>query len=216
MFDLGGVLIELTGVPAFSSWLGDRMAPDEIWRCWLASPAVRDFEAGRIDPEAFADRLIVEFALPVDRQQFLEDFTAWPRGLYPGAADLVDRAGRRCVCATLSNTNALHWPRFLKELGPPRIERELFEFHFASHLIGKLKPDHEVFEHAITALGCSPSEILFIDDQPLNVESARRAGIEAALAAGVVEAERVLTRFGVLRPPPRAGSLQARDDSKRG
>lgn len=79
---------------------------------------------------------------------------------------------------------------------------ELFEQDFASHLIGKIKPDRDVFEHAIDALECDPSEILFVDDQPLNVESARQTGIQAFVAKDIRQAERVLTECGVLVPAP--------------
>jgi putative hydrolase of the HAD superfamily len=198
LFDLGGVLIELAGVATFRSWLGDRLTAGEIWRRWLTSPAVRAFETGRIAPEAFADQLIHEFGLPVDRHQFLASFAAWPRGLFPGAAELVRRVDRRYVRATLSNTNVVHWSRLLEEFGLAG----LFDRHFASHLMGKLKPDPEVFEHVIADLRCAPSEILFLDDQPMNVESARHAGMHAVLANGTRQVERILIANGLL---PAAG-----------
>ena len=192
VFDLGGVLIELSGVPTFNAWVGDHVTPEEIWKRWLSSPAVRAFERGLIGVEDFADRLIDEFVLPVNRQQFVDAFDSWPRGLFPGAADLIRRVDRRCVRATLSNTNALHWPRFLAEFEP------LFDHHFPSHLTGRLKPDAEAFEHVIGVLQCEPAEVLFLDDQPLNAEAARKAGISAAVVRGLQEAERALTDFGCL------------------
>jgi putative hydrolase of the HAD superfamily len=198
LFDLGGVLIELSGVATFRSWIGDELAAEEIWRRWLTSSAVRAFETGQIAPDVFADRLIHEFGLPVDRRQFLASFAGWPRGLLPGAAELVRRVDRRCIRATLSNTNVVHWSRLLEEFGLAG----LFDRHFASHLMGKLKPDQEVFEHVIASLRCAPSEILFLDDQPLNVESARHAGMHAVLANGTRQAESILIANGLL---PAAG-----------
>ncbi len=197
IFDVGGVLVELTGVATFRSWVGNRFTTEEIWRRWLTSPAVRAFETGRVGPDAFADQLIDEFGLPINRQELLAAFATWPRRTFPGAGDLIRRVDRRFVRATLCNTNVLHWRRF-REMGL----EELFEHHFPSHLMGKLKPDREVFEHVIDILECHPSEILFLDDQPLNVESARQVGIEAVLAAGVGQAEQVLAKFGVFNSTP--------------
>ena len=197
VFDVSGVLVELTGVATFRSWLGNRLTDEEIWRRWLASPAVRDFETGRVSPDVFADELIDEFVLPVNRDELLAAFTAWPRRTFPGAGDLIRRVNRRFVRATLCNTNVLHGSRF-QEMGL----EGLFEHHFPSHLIGKLKPDREVFEHVIDVLRCEPSEMLFLDDQPLNIKSARQVGIEAILANGVEEAEQVLERFGVVDSTP--------------
>lgn len=196
VFDVGGILVELTGVPIFQSWIGNRLTSEEVWRRWLTSPAVRAFEAGRVSPEVFADALIDEFDLPLGPREFLSAFESWPRRIMPGAAELVRRVDNRYIRATLCNTNVLHWPRFLYEMGLG----QLFERHFASHLIGKIKPDREMFDHALDALECDPSEMLFIDDQPLNVESARQAGIRAFVAKDVRRAERVLNEFGVLVP----------------
>ena len=194
LFDLGGVLIEFTGPSTLLRWLGGRLAPEQIWPLWLGSPAVRDFEAGRVEPHVFADRLIADLGLPVDRRQFLDDFAQWPRALYGGAAELLGRIRPPYLRASLSNTNVVHWPRMTDalELGA------LFDHHFPSHLTGKLKPDAEVFAHVAAALACEPSAILFLDDQPLNVEGARAAGLRATRVSGVAEAESALVAAGVL------------------
>jgi FMN phosphatase YigB (HAD superfamily) len=193
LFDLGGVLVELSGVGTFSEWMGNGVSHEEVWRRWLRSPAVRAFESGRIEAQPFADQLIAEFELRVDRDTLLMAFSGWPRGLFPGAADLVRGVRRHHVCATLSNTNALHWQRFIGEM---QLD-DLFDRHFASHLTGKLKPDQDVFEHVLASLACDPVRVVFVDDQPLNVEAARRAGMTAVLARGVEQAGQALAAAGV-------------------
>ena len=194
LFDLGGVLIEFTGPSTLLRWLGGRLTPEQVWPLWLRSPVVRDFERGLVEPDVFADRLIADLGLPVERRQFLDDFAAWPRGLYAGAAELIARVPASYARATLSNTNAVHWPRITDEMKLG----ELFDQHFPSHLVGKLKPDREVFVHVAQTLGCEPSAILFLDDQPLNVEAARAAGLRAVQASGVQGAESALIAAGVL------------------
>jgi putative hydrolase of the HAD superfamily len=116
LFDLGGVLIELTGVPTLLAWRGNRLTPEELWRMWLSSPIVRAFEAGKVSPDTFADQLIADLRLPVTRQEFLAAFRAWPRGVFPGAVDLVRRISPPYVRATVCNTNVLHWPRLIEEM----------------------------------------------------------------------------------------------------
>jgi putative hydrolase of the HAD superfamily len=193
LFDLGGVLVEVNSPASLTRWLGDRLTMEQVWPLWLASPVVRDFEAGRVGPEAFADRLIADLALPVDRAEFLADFARWPRALYDGAAELLARIPRAYVRASLSNTNAVHWPRMAEELKVG----SLLDRHFPSHLTGKLKPDPETFTHVAGALACEPAAILFLDDQPLNVEGARAAGVRAACVRGVAQAEAALVAAGV-------------------
>ena len=194
LFDLGGVLVEFRGPATLLGWLGGRLTPEQIWPLWLGSPVVRDFERGGVEPHVFADRLIADLALPLGRQQFLDDFARWPTGLYAGAAELIARIPPSYMRATLSNTNVVHWPRLTDELKLGA----LFDRHFPSHLTGKLKPDREVFVHVAETLGCEASSILFLDDQPLNVEAARAAGLRAVQASGVGGAESALVAAGVL------------------
>ncbi len=194
LFDLGGVLIELSGVSTMTRWAKDIETAEQLWTQWLASPAVRAFETGRIGPRDFADQLIEEMALPVSPEAFIEAFTHWPRGLFPGAMALVERISPRYTRAALSNSNALHWPRIMHEMGLEGV----FEHAFASHLIGKLKPDPEVFEHVLSTLDCDPSVVLFMDDNRLNVEAAQAFGMPAVEVAGLQAAEQALTAFQII------------------
>src|SRR5512132_3470305 len=65
IFDVGGVLVELTGVQQMLNWCGGRLTEAELWPLWLASPAVRAFEAGRCDAATFGSEVVREFALSV-------------------------------------------------------------------------------------------------------------------------------------------------------
>ena len=68
----------------------------------------------------------------------------------------------------------------------------------ASHLIGKIKPDAEAFQHVSEALACEPQEVLFLDDNSLNVIAANAVGMKALLVQGVLEAERALVDSRIL------------------
>jgi len=54
-----------------------------------------------------------------------------------------------------------------------------FEHKFMSYQIGFSKPDPRIYEHVIEKLPFSADELLFIDDKPSNVESAKNCGIES-------------------------------------
>jgi glucose-1-phosphatase len=180
LFDVGGVLVELSGVATLLEWLDQRLTAAQLWSLWLHSPSVRAFETGRIDGRQFAAGVLAELQLDIEPGYFLQAFTHWPTGLY-----------RR---ALLSNSNALHWPRVLDEMGLGA----LFEHRFASHLMGKIKPDAEAFEHVLEALDCSASQVLFLDDNVLNVEAARSIGMRAWQACGVQQARRSLQQAGII------------------
>jgi len=54
LFDVGGVLVQLGGVEVMLDWLGPSVGVDELWRRWLQSTSVRQFETGKIDAGRFA------------------------------------------------------------------------------------------------------------------------------------------------------------------
>ena len=194
LFDLGGVLIELAGMPTMMAWTRHTLSPEEFWKRWLASPAVREFESGKSTPESFSETLIGEFDLPVAPDAFLTQFLQWPRDTFPGTGPLLQKLSGAYLLGTLSNTNALHWERFNREMD----FMGYFDHHFPSHLTGLLKPDQEAFTHAIRILGVEAADILFFDDNRINVHGARAAGMHAHRVAGLVELESALATLGLL------------------
>jgi HAD superfamily hydrolase (TIGR01509 family) len=194
LFDVGGVLVQLSGVEVMLEWLGGRMTADELLRSWLLSAAVRQFESGKIDADEFAAGVVAEFALPVEPRRFLESFIAWPTGLYPGTSEMLALIPRSYQRAVLSNSNALHWPRVLDDM----LLGAAFDRHFVSHLTGRIKPDPDAFEHVAQTLGCRPGEVLFLDDNALNIEAAQRFGMYAIQVRGAAETRGALMDLGII------------------
>jgi HAD superfamily hydrolase (TIGR01509 family) len=193
LFDLGGVLIELSGVGAMRELSGIG-SDDELWARWLTCPWVRAFERGDCTATEFADGMVEEWALSVEPAVFLDAFREWPVGPLPGAEALVASVRRVVAVGCLSNTNALHteerfsrWPIFTE-----------FEPRLLSHQLGALKPDRELFDHVAELVQIAPARILFLDDNVINVEGATEAGFVARHARGVDEARQVLIDSGVI------------------
>lgn len=191
LFDLGGVLVELSGVGTMMQWT--RLGEAEIWHRWLHSDAVRKFESGKSTPAEFGQAVVQEFELSTSPDVFMEAFVQWPSGLFDGVVELLQRLSPRYHVSCLSNTNHLHWKRFETET---RLLDNLHS-HFASHHIGMMKPDIEIYHHVIRALDTPAGKILFFDDNQLNVDAARKAGMNALLARGVGEVERHLENLGL-------------------
>ena len=70
LFDLGGVIVELAGLPVWTRWSGHD--EQESWSRWLHSPAVRRFESGRSGTREFAAEVVAECDLPVSAEEFQE------------------------------------------------------------------------------------------------------------------------------------------------
>ncbi|RTZ94786.1 MAG: HAD family phosphatase [Deltaproteobacteria bacterium] len=194
LFDLGGVLIELSGIQQMLDWSRDSLSENDLWRRWLSSPAVRDFESGRSSPDRFAREMIVEFNLSVSATRFLYAFTRWTKGLYAGADVMLKSLSERYALGILSNTNALHWHRFETEMN----FLGYFDFVYPSHLTGYLKPDRETFQYVAKACGYQPGRILFLDDNTLNTDSAKSTGFNACRVSGVPDVLRQLTAMNLI------------------
>ncbi|TVR78436.1 MAG: HAD family phosphatase [Chitinophagaceae bacterium] len=80
----------------------------------------------------------------------------------------------------LSNTNELHLASLekylLKTYNFPDLAGFL-EKEYYSHLIGMRKPDMEIFNFVLTENKLSAAETLFLDDNPANIEAAKKLGI---------------------------------------
>lgn len=195
LFDIGGVLIELGGMSHILAWTDPHQSVEQLLQTWLASPAVRRFETGGCEASEFATELVREMSVPVSPDDFLAAFAAWPRGPIPGALELVERIPPNYIRATLSNTNALHWARLYDQLHMAGG----FHHHFPSHLTGNCKPDAAAFAHVCKALGVHPSEVLFLDDAPVNVEGAQQFGMRAVHIRSLADTEAALKSAGVLQ-----------------
>jgi FMN phosphatase YigB (HAD superfamily) len=52
----------------------------------------------------------------------------------------------------------------------------------------------------VQSLGCRPGEVLFLDDNTLNVEAATRFGMQAIRVEGIDQVRRALVERGIIRP----------------
>ena len=196
LFDLGGVLLQLQGVPSMRE-LSGISSDDELWNRWLGCPWVRRFESGAYSDADFARGVVDDWGLSISPSAFLQEFRTWPSGPLPGAEALLTEVMARVPVGCFSNTNALHWNEHLA--GWPLVQ--LLETRFLSFEIGLLKPDRQAFDYVADKVGPPPGQVLFLDDNLANVEGAIAAGFSAVRVAGVPEARQALVASGVLDPP---------------
>ena len=181
LFDLGGVLVKLGAHPIPQHWLPEQNSFSLL--DWFTSEAAIAFERRQISASAFAEMLCRELNLDVDIQQVIDEFSRWPLGFFDGATELLDRLGKHYTVAILSNTNELHWPRVTEEFNLPQHCSNLY----ASHEIGKIKPDDEAFTHVLASLNVAADKVLFFDDNRTNIATACKLGMHTKHVNGVQE-----------------------------
>jgi glucose-1-phosphatase len=192
LFDLGGVLIRLSGLDAWKEMSG-QTDDDEIWHRWLHCSVVQNFERGNSSVDDFVSDMIKKYDLSLGPEDFLKAFINWPDGLFDGAVEVVNDVADHVRLGCFSNTNYVHWETQHHEI------QKMFDVNFLSFKMGHVKPDADAFEYVIDQLGCDPEAILFLDDNIINVEAARVCGINAHVALKPEGARRVLNDHKLLK-----------------
>lgn len=199
IFDLGGVLVELGEFPIKNDWwpkdTNSALAHGAtVSAAWLQSDLVQAFETGKLRATEFAEQFIAEHRLSVDTDTFITELRAWPTRTFPGATELLTSLRTHYRIGLFSNINELHWCRVMDEMGLAGH----FDHEYASHLIGRAKPAITSFEHIISDLNRQPEQILFLDDNIINVDAAAQTGICARQVMGVTGVTATLAELGLI------------------
>ena len=177
-FDLGGVLIRIC-----RSWEeGCERAGIDPGRGWSPTGSigrhtsiVQDYTIGAIGTDEFLQSLERASDAVYSVEEFRRIHDAWTMDPYPGVVDLINKlhqAGTPLAC--LSNTNEAHWSKLVTQAPVTTLR-----YQHASHLIGRAKPDEEIFHWFVREVDVSPEQIVFFDDLADNVASAKRVGWDA-------------------------------------
>ena len=176
MFERHRLTEKLLGLPAGTmKWRGPfDPATDDLWRDMIADRiSERDYWARRA---AETGRLVSEDwdMLAMIRRTIGEDPNLHVR---PEALDLVQRAkaADRRVGILSNELELFYGGDNMALLAILRLMDSLVD---ATHT-KILKPDPRAYALGCEALGLAPQDVVFVDDQPRNVEGARKAGLIA-------------------------------------
>lgn len=190
IFDLGNVVLFFSH-EKMCRQLGEafELSAEEVRREIFDSGFASRYDRGLVTTRELFDRLAGRAGtaappLAEARAAAAEIFT--PNDEVIALLDTLRGQGVRLVA--LSNTCEVHAAHMRERY---RVD-ELFDALVLSHEVGAAKPDREVFERAVSAAACAPSECFFTDDVPAYVEAASRLGIDAELFVGGAALRRAL------------------------
>jgi len=195
LFDADGVIQRPTEHrrAAWQRLLGSGRNVDEFVAAVFA--AERPACEGRIEfIGAFSDLLAAWSC-----QGTLQDALAVWTMIQPDAAivQLVQGLRRSGINCCLATNQEHHRAAYMSEqLG----YHGLFDSEFYSCRMGVAKPAAAYFRSIVDALGISPADALFLDDQEANVRSAREVGLNAVqfvVDSGAPQMARTLADFGI-------------------
>ena len=122
------------------------------------------------------DSLLPKFAITGLSEADLQHLNrAWHRLMpWPDSVPGLNRLRSRYVLATLSNGNISLLVDMAKHAGLP------WDCVLSGELIGKYKPDLEVYRMAARLLGVEAGELMLVAAHPPDLLAAKRAGLKAA------------------------------------
>ena len=180
LFDLGGVLVDFSGVEDLMPLLPVAAPAEDVKARWVACSISNAFGTGQLSAADFARRFTERWAIPMEPDAFLREWRTWTRGWLPGATELLDGLRPRYRLAALSNCNEVHWDVLCGKLGL----LDHVDLAISSHQVGTRKPDPAIYRHALATLGVPADRVLFFDDASGNVEAAQALGMRGHVTAG--------------------------------
>jgi putative hydrolase of the HAD superfamily len=155
---------------------------------------VSSFERGKIGLEEYLDRTIFYRSRAFTREAF-KDFLfslSQPDESVLELARSLSESGKYLM-GTINNES--------RDLNLYRIEkfglRQIFEFFVSSCFVGLRKPEDGIYRLALELTQRQPEQCCFIDDRPLNMESAQRLGIRTIQMENAQQLRKELQNLGV-------------------
>lgn len=186
IFDYGNVIFSIDfelaqkawaelGITNVEQFFGHRQQ-DEIFSA---------FEKGEISPEEFRKQIRIKAGKPdLTDTQIDKAWNAMLLGVAEGNHDLLLKVKAKYRTFLLSNINAIHYDFIMAHLKQNygfEGNDHLFEKVYYSHLMGKRKPNADIFEQVLSESKLNAAETLFIDDSPQHLVTAEKLGLQVYL-----------------------------------
>lgn len=196
IFDMGGVLIQFDPVLFVSQCVQDENDRQLLLRQVFRTKEWVQMDRGVLTEEEAVPMLCAR--LPERLHAAAEHLIChWDEPILPipGMAALLQEAKdaglKLYLLSNASYRQAEYWPRVPGSA--------LFDGRFVSAEWRMLKPSTEIFRTMLLRYGLEPTECLFIDDAPQNIEGAGVAGIDGIVFHGDAELLRAeLKQRGIL------------------
>lgn len=194
IFDLGNVLInvdEARGAAQIAAHTDK--TPTEIAQYFRATPYAVELSLGKLTKRQFYRTVAGDLGFRGDYDTFAR---AWADIFTPiePMITLAQQLATRRPRLLLSNTNIIHI-EWITARFPWLAD---FDALIYSHEVGLLKPDPAIYRLAVEQAGLPAQRLLFLDDLAVNVEAARRVGLQARQHVDPATTRAELTKLGLL------------------
>lgn len=186
LFDFGGVLLDLDTNRTFAAMKEVMGFEGDAHEIYHKNQELFDaFETGHLIVESFLWKLQHKSKRVPPVEKLISAWNAMLLGWNPEKLALLTELKSRYRTFLLSNTNEIHIEWVRRDLKNKHnitdFDSRFFEKTYYSHLVGKRKPDADIFQFVIADAKINPAETLFIDDNAHNIEAAAKLGFQTRL-----------------------------------
>ena len=196
-WDVGGVLLSNAWDHEQRQCILKQFGLDEVEFESRHEMLVSSLERGKISLDEYLERTIFYRPRPFN----LDEFKKYMFSLSQPCPETLQLAkeiakSRRYLMATINNES--------KELNLFRIQtfglREIFSLFVSSCFVGLRKPEAGIYRLALDITQTVPEECCFIDDRPLNLDTASRLGMHVIQMKSTEQLRQELQKLGVSVP----------------
>jgi len=182
IFDFGGVILDIDPKLTVSEF--EKLGCKDIEK--LQSEAfyqeiILKFEKGLLTPDEFRSRIREFLNMDFTDAQIDQAWNMLLSKLEKERIQMLELAGKNYTLFMLSNSNAIHYDFFVKDLkdnfGYEDFDA-LFRKAYFSFRLHMHKPNTDIYHHVIRQENIVPEKTLFIDDRADNIEGAQKAGLK--------------------------------------
>ncbi len=186
IFDMGGVLLDLDRQRCIDSFaaIGYPQA-GQMLNNYAQTGIFGDLERGRITVAGFYDHIRRETGRSsLTDAEIAGALNSFIVGMPEYKLRMLSDLRKRFTIYMLSNTNAVMMPHIRESYFTRHglTFDDYFDRAFLSYEMDEIKPAERIFLDMVAQGGMAPSESLFIDDGPSNIETAARLGFRTYLA----------------------------------
>lgn len=183
IFDLGGVMIDLQREKAVEALqkLGVENA-DRLLGEYEQKGIFYKLETGEITSSELYDALIPLCTPGTNCNDICNAFEEFLRDLPVERLEMLEKLKEKGYkLYVLSNTNPIMFNDWIAKAFQQQGKtiNDYFNGVVLSFQEGVCKPDHEIFQRIISRYNLEPEQTIFLDDSQANVDSAKKAGINA-------------------------------------
>lgn len=151
---------------------------DQLYGHQIQSNLFEKMERGELDLDVFRNELRKVISKKVSDLQLDNAWCGLLLGFDTAKLDLLKSIKKNYRLFLLSNSNEIHYLRFIQELNEYTDFRSLFEDVWYSHEKGMRKPEPEFYLGLLKENALEASESLFVDDLDVNIRAAQKQGIK--------------------------------------